>query len=72
MSGYYDWVVSVTIAVSNTAVPPGMPPTRPEFHANPVTHYAKAGMVQPLMINCNTSPTSAISASSDLCTWGEK
>jgi hypothetical protein len=63
MSGYYDWVVSVTIAVSNTAVSPGMPPTRPEFHANPKKHYAKAGMVQPL--NCNTSPTSAISASSD-------
>jgi hypothetical protein len=33
-------------------------------------HYAKAGMVQPLMINCNTAHTSAISASSDLCIWG--
>jgi hypothetical protein len=54
MSGNYDWVVSVTIAVSNTAVSPGMPPTRPEFHANPEKHYAKAGMVQPL--NCYTSP----------------
>jgi hypothetical protein len=54
MSGYYDWVVSVTIAVSNTSVSPGMPPIRPEFHANPGKHYAKAGMVQPL--NCYTSP----------------
>ena len=69
ISGFSGWV-SVTMAESKTAVSPDMPPIRPEFHANPVTHYAKAGMVQPLMINCNTSPTSAISASSDLCIWG--
>jgi hypothetical protein len=68
ISGYHDWVVSVTIAVSNTAVSPGMPPIRPELHANPEKHYAKAGMVQPL--NCNTAPRSAISATSDLCIWG--
>jgi hypothetical protein len=68
ISGYHDWVVSVTIAVSNTAVSPGMHPIRPELHASPGKLYAKAGMVQPL--NCYTSPTSAISASSDLCIWG--
>jgi hypothetical protein len=68
MSVYYDWVVSVTIPVSKTAVSPDMPPIRPEFHANPGKHYAKAGMVQPLI--CNTSPTSVISASSGLRSWG--
>jgi hypothetical protein len=54
--------------MENTAVSPGMRVIRPEFHANPGTHYTKAGMVQQL--NCITSPKSAISASSGLCIWG--